>query len=116
MTLIAAYGLDSSLVSQEADPVNQDHHQHQHQQQQQQQLPQQELDQQQYTVAELESSVPATPSSGRDALPPPPTMENAFYVSVAPIVQQQPGVLPSEVALIVSIGPVLFRKLPSAFI
>jgi hypothetical protein len=46
------------------------------------------------------------------SLPPPPLMENAFHVSVAPVSQLQNGVPPADVVLIVSIGPILFRNHP----
>ncbi len=44
------------------------------------------------------------------AAPPPPTMENAFHVSVAPITQPLQAGPPVDVILIVSIGPILFSN------
>jgi hypothetical protein len=44
------------------------------------------------------------------AAPPPPTMENAFHVSVAPITQPLQAGPPVDVVLIVSIGPILFSN------
>jgi hypothetical protein len=68
------------------------------------------------------AAIPSLPSSSKPAhtmnssqllpaaAPPPPTLENAFHVSVAPVTQALKGGPPVDVVLIVSIGPVLFRN------
>ena len=94
VTLCSAYGLDTSTA-----------------------LPHLSLShQQQHADASsryLQDAADEQAAIGRQAqiatLPPPPLLENAFHVSVAPVAQPLKGAPPADVVLIVSIGPILFR-------
>jgi hypothetical protein len=62
-------------------------------------------------LKDSDNMVASQQSQGVSQPPPPPTLEHAFHVSVAPITQPLNGSPPADVVLIVSIGPVLFRNI-----